>query len=80
MCAWYPSGPEEGVRPSGTVVTNSCEPQCECWEPNPGPLQEQQELFPSELCSLSPLFVALCGPSFIRSIPFSLQVNVLQCI
>ena len=43
--AWCPRRSEEDTGPLGTVVTDSCEPQCWCWERNPGPLQEQYKLF-----------------------------------
>lgn len=33
---------EEGIRSPETEVTGGCEPPCRCWEPNSGPLQEQQ--------------------------------------
>lgn len=39
--AWCPWGLEEGVGRSGAGVIDSCEPPHGCWEPNPGPLQEQ---------------------------------------
>jgi hypothetical protein len=32
---------EEGIRYSGTGIIGSCGPLCECWEWNPGPLQEE---------------------------------------
>ena len=35
---------EEGIRSPETGVTGGCEPPCRCWEPNSGPLQEQQML------------------------------------
>ncbi|ERE79937.1 E3 ubiquitin-protein ligase [Cricetulus griseus] len=31
---------KRGFRSLGTGVTDSCEPPCQCWELNPGPLQE----------------------------------------
>ena len=34
----------EGIRSSGTGGTQSCELPCGGWQPNPGPLQEQQVL------------------------------------
>ena len=37
-----PGGPEEGSGSLGTGVTESCEPSCRCWEPNPVPQKEQQ--------------------------------------
>ena len=36
-----PLEPEEGIRSPGTGVTDTCEPLCGCWEPNPAPPQEQ---------------------------------------
>ena len=38
-CPWRS---EVGVRASGSRVADSCEPLCGCWEPNLGPLKEQQ--------------------------------------
>ena len=35
---------EEGISSSGNGVRGSCESPHECWEPHPGPLQEQQML------------------------------------
>ena len=32
----------------GVAITGSCELPCECWDLNPGPLEEQQVLFTSE--------------------------------
>ena len=39
--------PEEGVRVPETGVTDGYELPWECWELNPGPLQEQPVLFPA---------------------------------
>jgi len=39
---------EEGIRFPGTSIIGTCDLPCECWEPNPGPLQEQQVLLISE--------------------------------
>jgi hypothetical protein len=33
----------EGIRFSGTNVTDSYEPQYECWESNPGPLKSSSK-------------------------------------
>ena len=41
--------PKEGLRFSKTGVADSCELPCGCWELNPGPLQEQQVLFPGAI-------------------------------
>lgn len=43
-CAWWLWMPQEGIRFPRTVTTGGCEPPRRCWEPNPGPLQEQQVL------------------------------------
>lgn len=32
----------------GTTVTYSCEPPCVCWNPNPGPLEEEHVLLTAE--------------------------------
>jgi hypothetical protein len=42
MCAWCPRRSKECIRFQGNGVTASCGPPCECFEPSPGPLQEQQ--------------------------------------
>jgi hypothetical protein len=41
MKAQYQHRPEEGIRSSGTGVTDSCELLSGCWELNHGPLEEQ---------------------------------------
>lgn len=35
---------EEGIRVSGIGVTDVCQPPCECWDLNSGPLQKQVPL------------------------------------
>lgn len=40
--AWCSWGLEEGIGFPGTRITGSCEPPRECYELNPGPLQDQQ--------------------------------------
>lgn len=47
MHVWYPWG-TESVRLSVAGVTDDCGPLCVCWEPNPGPLKEQQVLLTTE--------------------------------
>jgi hypothetical protein len=47
VCA-NPGRAEEGVRSPETGVTDGCEPPCECWELNPGPLKEKQILSTTE--------------------------------
>lgn len=42
MHAWCPQRPKEGIK-SRTGVVDGCELPSGCWEPNSGPLQEQQE-------------------------------------
>lgn len=32
--------PEEHIRSLGTGITGGCQPSCDSWELNPGPLQE----------------------------------------
>jgi hypothetical protein len=49
--AWCLQRPE--VLCPGSGVTGACELSCECWELNPGPLQEQVFLTPEP--SLQPL-------------------------
>ena len=41
MCAHYPRRSEEGIRSPG--ITDNMEP-CECWQLNPGLLEEQPVL------------------------------------
>ena len=38
----------EGIRSSGTGVTDSCELPCGCWGLNPGPLEEQPVVLTAE--------------------------------
>jgi hypothetical protein len=53
-CALCPSCSEEGIRSSGTGVTNGHELPCRCWELNSGPLRERQVLLiPEPTCSSS---------------------------
>jgi hypothetical protein len=45
LCAWMvPTEEDEDIRSSGTVITNGCEPPCECWEPNLSPMEEPSVL------------------------------------
>lgn len=44
VCAWCLWGSEYSTRFPGTGVTGSCELLCECWELNPGPVEEQPVL------------------------------------
>lgn len=45
MCAWCLQKSEEVVGSPGTeVIIDGCKLSCECWEPKPWPLQEQQVL------------------------------------
>ena len=39
--AWYAGRPKGAVRSPRTGVRRGCELTCTCWEPNPGPPQEQ---------------------------------------
>lgn len=43
--AWYPWKSEDSIRCSGVGVTDGCEPPRQCWGLNPGPLENQPELF-----------------------------------
>lgn len=48
--SWYPWHSEEDIRFPGTKVKGCCEPPCEFWEWNQGPLQEKkQALLTAEL-------------------------------
>lgn len=38
-----------------TVVMDSCELSCGCWEPNPSPLQEEQAVLTTEANSPAPI-------------------------
>lgn len=42
ICMQCPWTSEDGVRSPGTGFTGGCELSCGCWDPNLGPLQEQQ--------------------------------------
>jgi hypothetical protein len=44
VCAWCLWTTEEDLGASGAEATDSCELPCGLWEPNPGPLEEQQVL------------------------------------
>lgn len=46
LCLWRP---EEGIKASGTGVTDGSEMPCKCWDQNPSLLQEQWVLLTSEL-------------------------------
>lgn len=46
---YVPARLEEKARSLGTAVTDNCELPHACWEPKPGPLQEQQKLLTTEL-------------------------------
>ena len=41
VCGWCPQKEEEGTGSPETRVANRCGPSCECWELNPGPLEER---------------------------------------
>lgn len=58
MHAWYSWRLKKDSWPPRIKITNSYEPQCECWEPKFGPLQEQWILLTSE-SSLQTLIVYL---------------------
>ena len=47
-CMQYTQTPEEGVRSTGTRITDSCKLPCGCWESNLGPLGGQPALFTME--------------------------------
>lgn len=53
ICAWCTRQSEEGIRSFITGVTSyplfGCDLPYTCWELNPDPLQEQQELLTAEL-------------------------------
>jgi hypothetical protein len=55
MCAWCPQRPEESVKSSGTGITDSYKLSCECWKPNPDPLDKQPVFWTSE-SSMRPQF------------------------
>lgn len=57
MCAWRPQIAEVGAGSLGTGITGSCELPCVYWEPNLGPLEEQQMLLiaTSSFLSLAPV-------------------------
>jgi len=49
-----PWRPEEDIGSPGTVLTESCEPPCECWGLNQAPLGEHPSILTHEL-PLQPL-------------------------
>jgi hypothetical protein len=54
MCMQQPADNRRGMGSMETVVTGSCEPPCQCREPNLGPLQEQQALLTTDPSLQSP--------------------------
>lgn len=46
--AWYPGGPEEGIRSPETGIADNGKQPGGCWELNLDPLQEQQLFLTSE--------------------------------
>jgi hypothetical protein len=54
MPALYSQRPEEDIRSSGTRVADDCGLPCDCWELNPGPLEEQPVLL-----TIEPYFLLL---------------------
>lgn len=52
---------EEAVTHPGLVFTDGCEPPCECWEPNPGPLKEQVLTIANPCLQLQSVSVCVCG-------------------
>lgn len=53
-CARCPSRSKEGIGSLKTGATDGCEPQFGRFEPNPGPIKEQQVLSTTELPSSAP--------------------------
>lgn len=45
---WCLQKPEGGIGSPGTSNTGGCQLPCECWEPNPRPLQEQHLLLTAD--------------------------------
>lgn len=54
-------GQKRVLDPLKLGVTESCEPPGWCWEPNLGPLQEEQVLSILEP-ALQPCYLILCSP------------------
>ena len=48
VCMQHLQNPEEGIRPHGPGVTDSCELPCWCWESNQGPGEEHAEFLTTE--------------------------------
>lgn len=59
---------EEGIRSPGTGATYGCELPYGCWEPNPGPLDEQPVLSTAEHLSSPILGILLLGLVFSDSL------------
>lgn len=55
ICAWYLQMSEKSIR-SPRISYRGCEPPCELWESNLGPLQ-QQSVFSTPEPSLQPLHI-----------------------
>ena len=55
-CMWRS---EEDIRFPETEVTKGCEPPCQCWESNPGSLEEQP------MCSTAETFIQLSTFGYI---------------
>lgn len=65
MQSWCHQRPEEGIKSLGTRVTNFYELPCGYWEPNLGPLNEQQVLLTAEMSLQLPVTV-LKANTFIK--------------
>lgn len=48
ICDWCLRRPEKNIRSPRIASTDGCEPPCECWELNSGPLEEQPVLLVPE--------------------------------
>lgn len=54
VCLQQPAEVRRGMGSLKTVVAGSCEPLCQCWEPNLYPLQERQTLLTTDPSLQSP--------------------------
>lgn len=64
--------PGEGVR--CVRINHDGEPPCGCWEPHPGPLQEQPVLVTSEQCPPSSV------PYFLNLASYDIALTALELI
>ena len=60
MCSVLPACMPAGQKRAPDLIIDGCQPPCDCWELNSGPLEEQSVLLTSEP-SLQPLYILSTG-------------------